>query len=130
MTQIVTLRLVDSLPASRRSEWAGLLKIENHRERRRRLESYLDRGLGECWLRQPDIAELAEGALRFFDGARYRLGAWVVMPNHVHLLVDVWHRAVGGIGEKLEGISWRRKQNRLLKRQWGVLGAGIPGHAD
>ena len=90
VTQIVTLRLVDSLPASRRGEWEAWLQIEDHKERRRRLEAYLDRGLGECWLRQPAIAKLTEDALRFFDGQRYRLAAWVVMPNHVHLLVDVW----------------------------------------
>ena len=35
-TQIVTLRLADSLPASRRGEWEHLLRIEDDRERRRR----------------------------------------------------------------------------------------------
>ena len=57
VTQIVTLRLVDSLPASRKSEWEALLRIENHLERRRRLEAYLDLGWGECWLRRPSIAQ-------------------------------------------------------------------------
>ena len=124
VTQLVTLRLADSLPASRRGEWEHLLGIENARdalsagapacsrlspsdaaisrsqtgaplhqpgrERRRRLEAYLDRGLGECRLRQPAIAELAEGALRFFAGERHGLAAWVVMPNHLHVLVEVW----------------------------------------
>ncbi len=90
LTQIVTIRLADSLPASRRGEWEHLLSIEDDRQRRRRLEEYLDRGLGECWLGRPEIATLAESALRHFDGERYGLGAWVVMPNHLHLLVDVW----------------------------------------
>ena len=116
VTQILTLRLVDSLPASRRFEWEAMLKIENHRERRKRLESYLDRGLGECWLRQPAIAELAEGALRFFDGERYRLGAWVVMPNHVHLLVEVWDVPLSELVK-----SWKdfvaKKANKLLQRR-------------
>ena len=50
---------------------------------------YLDRGLGECWLRQPRVAEVVEGALRFFDGERCHLRAWVIIPNHVHVLLDV-----------------------------------------
>ena len=145
VTQIVTLRLVDSLPASRRSEWEHLLRIENDREtlsaganapnhaqcrsktgaplkqweagreRRRKLEEYLDLGLGECWLRQPAIAKLTEDALRFFDGQRYQLQAWVVMPNHVHLLVDVWETPLAELVK-----SWKsfvaRKANKLLGR--------------
>ncbi|MBE0540898.1 MAG: hypothetical protein IH623_05890 [Verrucomicrobia bacterium] len=63
VTQFVTLRLDDSMPASRRSEWEALLHLEDNRERRIKLEEYLDRGMGECQLRQPAIAELAEGAL-------------------------------------------------------------------
>jgi REP element-mobilizing transposase RayT len=146
VTQIVTLRLVDSLPASRRGEWEHFLRIENDREassagaptcsrligsnhtqsrsqtgapasreRRRKLEAYLDRGLGECWLRQPAIAKLTEDALRFFDGERYELQAWVVMPNHVHLLVDVWETPLAELVK-----SWKsfvaRKANKLLNR--------------
>ena len=60
VTQFVTIRLHDSLPASRRGEWESLLKIEDVRERRERLETYLDRGAGECWLARPEIAKCAE----------------------------------------------------------------------
>ena len=104
VTQLVTFRLNDAMPASRRSEWEVLLRIEEDRERRTKLEEYLDRGLGECWLRQPRIADLAEGALRFFDGQRYRLEAWVVMPNHIHVLLEVWQTPLAAAAEKLEGI--------------------------
>lgn len=52
----------------------------------RLLEAFLDTGCGECHLRDPRVATLVEGALLFFDGARYALHAWVVMPNHVHVL--------------------------------------------
>jgi|ERR1035437_4768888 REP element-mobilizing transposase RayT len=115
VTQIVTLRLVDSLPASRRGEWEHLLRIEDNRERRRRLEAYLDRGLGECWLRQPAIAKLTEGALRFFDGQRYRLAAWVVMPNHLHVLVDVWETPLAELVKSWKGFV-ARGANKLLGR--------------
>jgi len=66
-----------------------LLKIEGDRERRTKLEAYLDRGAGECHLRDPRIAKLAEDALFHFHSVRYELLAWCVMPNHVHVLVDV-----------------------------------------
>lgn len=52
-----------------------------------RVDAWLDAGHGECFLRQPKIAKLVADALRFFDGHRYELRAWVVMPNHVHAVV-------------------------------------------
>jgi REP element-mobilizing transposase RayT len=60
---------------------------------RKRIEDYLDRGKGKLWLRNPQIADRVQDALLFFDGERYRLRAWVVMPNHVHALLtpmDGW----------------------------------------
>ena len=90
VTQLVTMRLMDSLPLGRRGEWEMLFRIENNPERRRQLEAYLDRGLGECWLGQSAIAALADSALRFFNGKRYQLVAWVVMPNHLHLVLRIW----------------------------------------
>jgi putative DNA methylase len=45
-------------------------------------------GHGECWLRQPAIAQLVEGAVLRFDQERYRLLAWWIMPNHVHALIE------------------------------------------
>lgn len=89
LVQFVTLRLADSMPASRRGEWEHLLALENLRERRTKLEEYLDRGVGECWLRDSRIAKLCEEALLFFHNERYELLAWCVMPNHVHVVVQV-----------------------------------------
>jgi type I restriction enzyme R subunit/putative DNA methylase len=89
LVQFVTFRLADSMPASRRSEWKHLLKIEDDREKRTKLEEYLDRGIGECHLREPQIAKLAEDSLLFQHNQSYELLAWCVMPNHVHVLVDV-----------------------------------------
>lgn len=116
VTQFVTLRLADALPASRRSEWEALVKLENLHERRKRLEEYLDRGLGECWLRQPVLAELAEGALRFFDGQRYKLEAWVVMPNHVHLVVQIWQTPLSVLSKSWKGFI-AREANKIMRRE-------------
>lgn len=90
LVQFVTFRLADSMPVSRRGEWEHLLKIEDDREKRTELERYLDRGVGRCLLRDPRIAKIAEGAMLHFQGKHYELLAWRVMPNHVHVLVDVW----------------------------------------
>ena len=103
LVQFVTFRLADSMPASRRGEWEHLLVIEDLREKRAQLEEFLDRGIGECWLRQPRIATLCEEALRFFHNDRYELLAWCVMPNHVHVLVQVWATPLSKMVQ-----SWKR----------------------
>jgi REP element-mobilizing transposase RayT len=116
LTQFVTFRLIDSFPESLRSEWEHILKIEDGRGRRQELEGYLDRGRGECYLRRPEIAQKVEDALRLFHGERYELQAWVVMPNHVHVLFRVKSAPMAEILE-----SWKKhtaqKVNRLLRRR-------------
>jgi REP element-mobilizing transposase RayT len=100
-TYFVTYRLVDSLPqkvlADMKRELAqkefplqmsfSEQEAERNRERFRRMEGWLDKGLGSCCLRRPEIGKLVEDAMRFFHGTRYELLAWVVMPNHVHALL-------------------------------------------
>ena len=116
LTQFVTFRLADTFPESLRSEWEHLWRIEDDRERRTELEAYLDRGRGECYLRQSEAAEVVETALRFFHGGRYELRAWCVMPNHAHVLFKV---DCVPMAEILE--SWKKhtaqKVNRLLNRR-------------
>jgi type I restriction enzyme R subunit/putative DNA methylase len=103
LVQFVTFRLADSMPDSRRGEWEHLLKIEDDREKRTRLEEYLDRGVGECHLRDPRIAQLAEDAMLHFHDEHYELLAWCVMPNHVHVLVHVWQMPLWKMVQ-----SWKR----------------------
>jgi putative transposase len=81
--QFVTFRLADSLPA----HVAKALQDRDHAFPR--LERELDSGIGACWLNRPDIASLVENALLHFDGERYRLLAWCVMPNHAHVVVEI-----------------------------------------
>ena len=47
----------------------------------------LDTCHGTCALRDPDNAKIVADALLFFDNDRYSMGDFIVMPNHVHLLV-------------------------------------------
>jgi REP-associated tyrosine transposase len=46
----------------------------------------LDECQGACVLRQPELAGIIADSLHYFDGQRYLLLDFVVMPNHVHLL--------------------------------------------
>jgi REP element-mobilizing transposase RayT len=116
LTQFVTFRLADSFPESLRSEWEHRWMIEDNRRRRAELEKYLDRGRGECYLRQPRIAEIVEDSLRFFHPEHYSLLAWVVMPNHIHVLFKAGMTPMARVVE-----SWKKHSaqpaNRLLGRR-------------
>ena len=98
----VTFQLTDSLPKEvllrfEREHAEALRRLpakatagqaeEIHRELRRKIERYLDQGVGECHLRRPEIAESIAEALRHFHNTEYLLDDWVVMPNHVHLIL-------------------------------------------
>jgi type I restriction enzyme R subunit len=49
-------------------------------------ETYLDTCHGRCLLKRPELAKIVADSLLHFDGERYRMGDFIVMPNHVHLL--------------------------------------------
>ncbi len=51
------------------------------------MESALDAGHGACLMNDPDIASVVRDAVLHFDGKKYDIMAWCVMPNHVHLLI-------------------------------------------
>jgi REP element-mobilizing transposase RayT len=128
----VTFRLADSLPADVVDDWErerrdiiheakvrrGSL-TDFHRERLSKLfsekvERFLDRGVGNCWLRDERIATVVRDALLFFEGDRYILYAWCIMPNHVHVVLQP------KAGFELPDIlhSWKSftalKANRIL----------------
>ena len=89
--QFITINLADSIPQKVIKRWKqelGLLKYEQDKVLlQRRIEKYLDHGYGECLLNNTRVAKMLQEALLKFDGKRYRLFAWVVMPNHLHLLL-------------------------------------------
>lgn len=130
----ICFRLADSLPKEVLDRWrAERLEIVQHAKAQsraltleesarleklhsERVESYLDASHGHCWLKQPEIAEIATNAFKHFDGQRYHLLAWSVMPNHVHLVVQPLH------GVRLPALihSWKswiaKEANKLLNR--------------
>ena len=126
--QAITFRLVNSLPKEQLDAWEKELcnlPVEKAKtEYRHRIEAYLDVGYGETWLADPRIAALVEDALLYFDSERYNIHAWVVMPNHIHVLVTPRR------GYQLLEIirSWKsftaNKANRLLGRSGQFWQAG------
>jgi REP element-mobilizing transposase RayT len=51
-----------------------------------RWNDHLDACHGACVLRRPELSSIVEDSLRHFDGQRYELTDFVVMPNHVHVM--------------------------------------------
>jgi REP element-mobilizing transposase RayT len=118
LTQFVTFHLADSFPAALRSEWEYLWRIEEERERRTQLERYLDAGKGECLLRKPELAQLVADNLLDHAIGRCELRAWVVMPNHVHVLFKV------GVVPMSEIVgNWKKHTGRLAHKGLGRRGA-------
>ena len=127
----VTFRLADSLPkevllqfeaeqAERLRRWQqavaqGLPSSDSeadiHRDFRRQVERYLDQGHGACHLRRPAAAVLVCNAIMHFEGERYYLGNWVVMPNHVHALV--WPKPNHTLSDILK--TWKQYTSRRIK---------------
>ncbi len=114
VTYFVTFRTEDSIPAevSRRwyverrrwleqrgistseSNWTDQLTALPREERKQFYESFsrrymenLDKGWGACVLSRTELSKIVADSLMHFDGDRYHMGDFVVMPNHVHLLV-------------------------------------------
>ena len=98
----VTFRLADSLPEERlirlRDEkeawmsehpqpWTDDVAEEFHCRFGGALQDALDAGHGACVLRQESCRTIVEECIWHFAGERHALYAYVVMPNHVHLLL-------------------------------------------
>jgi REP element-mobilizing transposase RayT len=103
----ITFHLADSLPrsvlakiaerhhilATARQKNANLLPEQKAllaAYSRTRMEEYFDRGAGSCPFLDMRIADAMAAALRFREGTHYRLLAWCVMPNHVHVVARLF----------------------------------------
>jgi putative DNA methylase len=88
--QSIVFRLADSLP---RDVLISKLTEDGADARREKYEALLDAGHGEGLLGDARAGAIVQDSLLHFDGVRYRLHAWCVMPNHVHALatpLDPW----------------------------------------
>jgi REP element-mobilizing transposase RayT len=108
--QFVTFRLADSLPR------AVVEQLARRPDGLAEADKRLDAGLGACWLRDPHIAEVVQDALLHFDGDRYRLLAWCVMPNHVHTVFEPGgEQPLGAIIRSWKSFT-AKAANRILRR--------------
>ncbi len=151
-TYFLTFRMADALPAEMRRDlkheralwrqshppplsWAE--EAEYHRLFSARTDQWLDAGHGSCMLRQLDLRASMEEALKHFDYERYILLSYVIMPNHVHVLLTLhsdwllekvvftWKRRTAGtINEKLgtTGQFWQQDYFDRLIRDADHLG--------
>ena len=140
-TYAVTFRIKDSLPAAvikdyERRRSSLLEQIERGKqigdsgetlqqlrnEIRNLTESVIEPALhateGPHPLADAAIAAMVEGTLKHFDGDRYDLLAWSVMPNHVHVLITP------RVGHELEKIihSWKTHSATQANRMQGKSG--------
>lgn len=76
-----------------RADWKQRLRELGHQAEREFLDTFwnrwhdaLDAGHGARELARREPAEIVASSLRHFDGDRYLLLDFVIMPNHVHLL--------------------------------------------
>jgi len=118
-TQFITFRLADSMPQSVLEKWREELAQDDitDADLRRRIERYLDQNFGEGHLRVERIAAMVQETLLKWDGERYRLIAWVIMPNHAHILL----RPINGtvVSEIMHSIKsfTAHEANRILERK-------------
>lgn len=116
LVQHVTYHLADSLPktAIRRVEESldTLPTKQRKLKRRQRIQELLDSGLGSCILKRDDCAKIVESSFFFGHGSRYQLLAWVIMPNHVHVLIEQMEG--WPLGKIVQ--SWKRHTAREINR--------------
>lgn len=121
--QSITFRLYDSLPKEVIEEIKRKLDIKKedcnsnqYQRLQQKIAEYEDAGYGQCFLRDERIAAIMQDTLKHFDGERYQLICWCIMPNHVHVLIEV------NEGWSLSRImhGWRsytaNEANRILGR--------------
>jgi REP element-mobilizing transposase RayT len=153
----VTFHLADSLPApvleklvernqvllNTKRTGANLLpshKLLVEEYSPKKIEEYFDRGIGACSLRDPRIADLVADAIQFWHGKRYRLLAWCVMPNHVHVIfrllpgqeladtVGGWKSYTAKRASRILGRTgsfWQREYYDRLIRKEGELDRAV-----
>ena len=125
----ITFRLADAIPQDKLRAWQeerGLwLKrhpkpwseaVWNDYDQRfgAQMQAWLDAGMGSRALARPNARDVVKNSLLRFDGKRLRLHAAVIMPTHVHLLLE----PLGGhdLSRILKGIKGTsaREINKLL----------------
>ena len=128
--QFVTWRLADAVPANLILNWKSELECETDEVKKteiaRRIEAYSDKGMGACELRDPRAARIVQETLFRNHEVCCQLHCWVIMPNHVHVLLTPKGLSLDGVIKRLKGAS-AVEVNRLLGRSGRLW---QPGYFD
>lgn len=110
----VRLRCNNTLPFEEYSAWQQFQQIQV-----RKLEMILDEGQGECLLKTPENRQPLIDAFHHFEGIRCEMIAYVIMPNHAHVLCRPLSE------HTLEALSraWKRHSSDHLHRRLGRSGS-------
>ena len=84
----------------------------------RRWQQELDKCHGPCVLRRRELAEIVAKSLEHFDGERYELTDYVVMPNHVHVMAAFVNEK--GMLDQCE--SWKHYTATRINRRLNCKG--------
>lgn len=78
----------------------------------------MDIGYGSCILGEPELANIVIENWKNFDKQRYDLIAYVVMPNHVHVLIRVYEK------NSLSKIvhSWKSYSSKKMRDYLNMAG--------
>ena len=120
-------RVLNQRPVER--SMLSQLPAEKQREFQRKEDRLWHRSLdechGKCLLKNQDLAKIVGDAIRKFDGVKYDLDRLIIMPNHVHVIVQFRQ----GYSLSVVSQSWlrfsARQLNATIGRQ-GVFWQGEP----
>jgi putative transposase len=126
-TYFLTFRLADSIPQEK-LELLRLLRLDWERKHRppfkdeqwqelwretfRRVDRWLDQGMGGCCLKERQASAIVAEALQHFDNERYELDCYVIMPNHVHVAVRPFEEDKEALARITH--SWKRHTSREI----------------
>ncbi|MEN8128171.1 MAG: transposase [Planctomycetota bacterium] len=84
-----------------------------------KMNTWLDNCHGKCLLRKPECVTVVRDAMEHFDKERYFLDHWVIMPNHVHVLLITCD------GYNLSSIlhSWKSFTSNQINRIYSWTGS-------
>lgn len=133
----VTFRLANSLPreaierlrSEQRFEEKRLLAVKDIGEREKKMiqlrEQYFSKfdqmldkvEAGPKWLREDRVAKIVADAMDYRDGKDYELIVYCIMPNHVHMVINV-ERSDTSLYRILQSLKayTARECNRVLHR--------------
>ncbi len=123
-TYAVTFRLADSLPTSAMERYESMRRTLRENQEPLAdiqlscIDPELDRSHGSCLFNTEAYARIVADAMAHFDGKRYELLAWCVMPNHVHAVLKL------PPGEQLDAVmhSWKSFTSHEINKRTGEKG--------